>query len=218
MPLTVDILRSALERCAARLEETAPDLNERDGQLGDGDLGATLMKCAANLRAALPELGTDMGQAFKICAMACSRASGSSFGTLLAIAFLTLAKRTEKQKDVPWADLPGLLQEALDAMSARGGAVLGDKTVLDALAAAIEAMRNLDDAQAQYAAARAAVAGALDDFRGKPNRIGRARMFAERSVGMDDPGMIAFQYMLESLQPERPDSPETGSHRKPATF
>ncbi|WP_192871708.1 DAK2 domain-containing protein [Variovorax sp. JS1663] len=40
---------------------------------------------------------------------------------------------------------------------------------------------------------------ALAAFRDKPNRIGRARMFAEKSIGMDDPGMVALQRMVESL-------------------
>jgi len=39
----------------------------------------------------------------------------------------------------------------------------------------------------------------MDEFRGKPNKLGRARMFAEKSVGMDDPGMLAFQRILAGL-------------------
>jgi dihydroxyacetone kinase-like protein len=49
------------------------------------------------------------------------------------------------------------------------------------------------------ALARNAAANAIEEFRNKPNRIGRARMFAEKSVGMDDPGMVAVLRMTESL-------------------
>jgi len=48
-------------------------------------------------------------------------------------------------------------------------------------------------------AARTGAQGALDAFRDKTNLIGRARMFAERSVGLDDPGMVAVLRMTESL-------------------
>jgi dihydroxyacetone kinase-like protein len=47
--------------------------------------------------------------------------------------------------------------------------------------------------------ARNAASKAIEEFRDKPNRIGRARMFAEKSIGMDDPGMVAVLRMTESL-------------------
>jgi dihydroxyacetone kinase-like protein len=199
--MTVQVFFAALGRGAQKLDEVAPELNRLDGQLGDGDLGATLVKCAANVRALDSSKYTDLGQLCKACALACAKASGSSFGTLLTVAFTALARRFEGQADLSWEELPDALQTALDAMSQRGGAKLGDKTVLDALAAAIDAARGLSHPYAQHAAATAAVAAAIEVFRGQPNRIGRARMFGDRSVGIDDPGMIAFQYMLESQAP-----------------
>ncbi|PXW29621.1 DAK2 domain-containing protein [Paraburkholderia caballeronis] len=202
MPLTTPQMEAALRRWADRLDEAAPELNRLDGQLGDGDLGATLEKCAARVRAAL-DAGPypDLGLLFKACAQGCARASGSSFGTLLTVAFLTLARRLENQAALAWRDVPEMLQAALDAMAQRGGATLGDKTVLDALAAAQAAIVGLDEPHAQHAAASAAVEATIASFREKPNRIGRARMFAERSIGLDDPGMIAFRHMLAGIAP-----------------
>ena len=43
----------------------------------------------------------------------------------------------------------------------------------------------------------------MDEFRDKPNRIGRARIFGERTIGMDDPGMVAFKIMVDALSPAR---------------
>lgn len=40
---------------------------------------------------------------------------------------------------------------------------------------------------------------ALEAFRDKPNRIGRARMFADKSIGIDDPGMVALQRMVDAI-------------------
>lgn len=199
MALTTYVLKLALVRWTQRLDDAAQELNQSDGQLGDGDLGVTLVKCAANVRCVLPEFESDLGSAFRLCTTACSKASGSSFGTLLAVAFMTASKHTAGKSELAWEDLPDLLQAVLEAMSARGGAALGDKTVLDTLAAAQRAIRSLSEPQAQLQAARMAVDAVIDEFRQKPNRIGRARMFAERSIGLDDPGMIAFRHMLESL-------------------
>lgn len=202
MPLTTPQMEAALRRWADRMDEAAPELNRLDGQLGDGDLGATLQKCAVRIRAAL-DAGpyADLGLLFKACAQGSARASGSSFGTLLTVAFLTLARRLESQTALAWNEVPAILQASLDAMSQRGGAKLGDKTVLDALAAAHDAIEGLDDPRAQHGAASAAVDDAIASFKTKPNRIGRARMFAERSVGLDDPGMVAFRHMLAGIAP-----------------
>jgi dihydroxyacetone kinase-like protein len=182
------------------MDHAAPELNRLDGQLGDGDLGVTLVKSAAAVRNAL-DAGqyTDLGQLFKACAMGCARASGSSFGTLLTLTFMTLAKRLDAHATLEWDALPAELQAALDAMSQRGGAKLGDKTVLDTLDAALRAIEGSSDPKAQHVAASAAVDATIERFRTQPNRIGRARMFAQKSIGLDDPGMIAFRYMLASL-------------------
>ena len=195
-------LRLALGRWCDALDAAAPELNALDARLGDGDLGTTLTKCAANVRAVLRADPAGLGATLKGCAMACAKASGSSFGTLLSVAFLTAAKavgeRERLERDA-LVELLGLVQQAL---AQRGGAAPGDKTMLDSIdsiAQALHACAPGADALALKAAAQQGAAGALDAFRDKPNRIGRARMFAEQSVGLDDPGMVAVQRMVEAL-------------------
>ena len=192
-------LKAALHRWANAMTQAAPELNDLDARLGDGDLGATLGKCAANIQAALPEMPDTLDGVLKSAAQACAKASGSSFGTLLAVALLAAAKWVPPRTTLARADLAALLPHIVQTLSARGGAALGDKTMLDSLAAigrAIDAAQDGDDLRA---AARDAAAATLADFRGKPNRIGRARMFAEKSMGMEDPGMVAVLRMAEAL-------------------
>jgi len=198
MSTDTQTLIAALGRWADRMEAAAPELNALDGQLGDGDLGATLSKCAVNVRAAMSPPPADIQTVFKACAIACTKASGSSLGTLLAVAFMTLTKETAGKAQIEDAEWPGLLASVRDALSSRGGAKLGDKTVLDA----IEAVRlGLEGAgpDGRLPAGKAALEAAITEFRGRENKIGRARIFAERSRGLDDPGMIAARHMLESV-------------------
>ena len=195
-------LHAALARWCDALEAAAPELNALDGRLGDGDLGATLHKCAGNVRELLAAPPTQLDALLKACAQACARASGSSFGTLLAVGFLNAAKGAAGRDSLDREALAQLLAAVLQALSERGGAALGDKTMLDSLHAIIRALRVLDagaEAPALKAAAVAAAGEALDAFRGQPNRIGRARMFADRSIGLDDPGMVAVQRMVQAL-------------------
>jgi dihydroxyacetone kinase-like protein len=194
-------LRRALARCCDALDAAAPELNALDARLGDGDLGTTLSKCAANLRELLAAPHGELEALLKAGAQACARASGSSFGTLLAVAFLTAGKAVGPSDGLSRDALVRVLDTVGQALSQRGGAQQGDKTMLDSLAAIASALRHAreTDAQALKRIARAATHEALDAFRNRPNRIGRARMFAERSIGLDDPGMVAVQRIVHSL-------------------
>jgi dihydroxyacetone kinase-like protein len=195
-------LQAALGRWCAALEAAGPELNGLDGQLGDGDLGTTLEKCAANVRGLLASDAAALSALLKACAQACARASGSSFGTLLAVGFLAASKAVAGVEALDRKGLVDVLAVVLAALSARGGAALGDKTMLDSLHAVMTALQALDDSAqppALRACAVAAAGQALDTFRSQPNRIGRARMFADRSIGLDDPGMVAVQRMVQAL-------------------
>lgn len=195
-------LHAALARWCDALEQAAPELNALDGRLGDGDLGTTLAKCAANVRELLEAPAASLQATLKGCAQACARASGSSFGTLLAVGFLTATKTVGPRASLDSEALVAVLTAVQQALSQRGGAALGDKTMLDSLAAITSAVRSCDaeaGPQALKDAAVQAAATVLDAFRLSPNRIGRARMFADRSIGLDDPGMVAMQRMVQSL-------------------
>lgn len=192
-------LKAALHRWADAMTQAAPELNALDGRLGDGDLGATLGKCATYVLAALPEMPDTLEGIFKSSAQACAKASGSSFGTLLAVAFIGAAKWVPPRTTLSRADLAALLPQLVHVLAARGGAALGDKTMLDSLDAIGRAIDGAPDGDDLRLVARNAAAAAINDFRGKPNRIGRARMFAEKSMDMEDPGMVAVLRMTEAL-------------------
>jgi phosphoenolpyruvate---glycerone phosphotransferase subunit DhaL len=193
--------RAALLRCCDALEAAAPELNALDARLGDGDLGTTLSKCAGNLRDLLAAPPATLDALLKGCAQACARASGSSFGTLLAVGFLAAAKNVGERPALDRDALVVLLVAVAEALSQRGGATPGDKTMIDSVVAIASALRDTKDLAPSALAftARLAAGDALDVFRERPNRIGRARMFAERSIGLDDPGMVAVQRMVQAL-------------------
>lgn len=199
MPLTTNSLRHAIVRNLAALDAEAEHLTSLDGQIGDGDLGITLLKAFRELDRIKETLPEDLGAALMQAAAAVSRVSSSSFGTLLATCMMTVAKQTKGHTSAAWKEVPGFLEKSVEAMIVRGKASLGDKTVMDAVAAAGKAGAGKDEPAALLVAIKQGVDRALEEFRGKPNRIGRARIFAERTIGMDDPGMVAFKVMVEAL-------------------
>jgi hypothetical protein len=117
----------------------------------------------------------------------------------MATGLMAAAKMTKGHPDIAWRDLAGLLDVALTAMSSRGKAQLGDKTVLDALDAVRRAIAGGEDPARMLASATDEVRAVLDRLRQRPARQGRARIFADRTIGRDDPGMIVIQRVLEAL-------------------
>jgi hypothetical protein len=112
---------------------------------------------------------------------------------------MSAAKATKGRQEVEWNEVSSLLTGARDAMMARGRGSLGDKSLLDAVDAVAVATAGLEDPVAILAAADRATNQALDSFREQPNKLGRARMFGAKSIGLDDPGMLAFRRMLDGL-------------------
>jgi dihydroxyacetone kinase-like protein len=196
--ITVADIRDAISRVQRQVQQSAEDLSARDGQLGDGDLGITLEKAFNRLSEIAPTLPDDLGKAFAAAAAAISKVSSSSFGTLLATGLLAAAKQTLGKTEIPSTAVPDLLRAACQKMSERGSAALGDKTVLDTIDAAARALDS--HPEDSVSAVITAVDETLALFRDKECKIGRARIFADRSVGLDDPGMVAFRVMVGALK------------------
>jgi dihydroxyacetone kinase-like protein len=197
--LTVDSLRNAVTSILAALETEHERLTTLDGQIGDGDLGITLIKAFRELDRVKGTWPDDVGMALMQGAQAVSKVSSSSFGTLLATSMMAVAKPTRGTTEVAWSEVPGFFDKAVEAMMSRGKASLGDKTVMDAVSGAAAAGAGKDDPAELLAALRRGTDQAMDEFRDRPNKIGRARIFAERTVGMDDPGMVAFKVMIYAI-------------------
>jgi dihydroxyacetone kinase-like protein len=196
--ITVADLHTGLERVARAMESGAAELNAADGALGDGDLGITVSRGFGEAAAAaLPS--EDIGLAFMECAKAMQRVSSSSYGTLLATAAMSAAKATKGRPSFDRTEIPDLLDGALAAMMTRGKGALGDKTVLDVLDAMSAAMRDAPSDE-YYGRALGAARSTLETFREQPNKLGRARMFGEKSIGLYDPGQLALVRIVEALR------------------
>ncbi len=195
--ITAKDIHAVLSRIAAAMQEGAAELNAAEGALGDGDLGITVSRGFAEAAAA--NLPDDLGMAFMECAKAMQRVSSSSYGTLLATAAMSAAKATKGQTSLDAAQVPALIEGALAAMMARGKGSLGDKTVLDILDAMASAMRGVPAAEL-YQRGLSAAQATLEDFKTKPNKLGRARMFGEGSIGLYDPGQLALVRIVEAMR------------------
>ena len=197
--ITTDSIKTAATKIAQLMEESADELNAADGLLGDGDLGITMVRGFREIIEVRDSLPDDVGMALFQCAKAFTKSSGSSYGTLLATGLMSVAKKKKGQQEIQVEEISALLDDALDAMKQRGKAELGDKTVLDVIAASSQAAKDQSDGNSVLKAINDAVTSTIDEFRSRQSKIGRARIFSEKSIGLDDPGMLAFRKMLEAL-------------------
>ena len=188
------ITKSSLELFFKKIADIAlenyDEFNTLDGQLGDGDLGITISKGLLSIKDNLAKFDDDLGKTFMVCAQCFTKASSSSFGTLVAISFMTIAKETKGKEVLNINELPNIINKIIEAVCTRGKSNIGDKTFVDTLQEISNSISKSETNIGQNV--HQATIDALDNFKGKECKIGRARMFAEKSKDLNDPGMFAL--------------------------
>ncbi len=192
-------LRERLLAVCARILAERDRLTEADRAIGDGDHGITIARAFAAAKQALEGEAPSVAGDLRVLGgrlLAAGGTTGIVFGTL----FRTLAREVGEEELTASALADGLAR-AVEEISRRAGARPGDKTMLDALAPAAEAVRaeagsGIDAALA--AAAEAARRGA-EETRSMLPRAGRARTLGERAVGYPDPGALSVAIIFEAL-------------------
>lgn len=177
---------------AEELATHADTLNTLDGLAGDGDLGVTASHAAAALAAIAQDAAVmQPGAALRRLGRAIASGAPSTGGTLIAFAFMA-AGNADLPEAEPGARIAAVLEGARTAIAEKGGVAVGDRTMLDALAPAVEAFRiALSEggsiAEAAATAAVAAEAGAQATTGMEPT-VGRAGWLKDRARGNEDPG------------------------------
>jgi len=184
--MTTQRIAEAIRRMYAGLDEIRDALNAADRVMGDGDTGMTVGNVVTAWYAALAEEHADVSAMLLALGRATRRVSGSSLGSVMGIG-LSAAGKSAGTSAVERLDA------ATAAITERSGASAGDKTILDSLIAIRNALAGEQDPL--DAAQRA-----LDEFRPREAKIGRARIYGAKSAGHDDPGMLAALLLLRAAK------------------
>ena len=183
--------------------ENRQRLTEMDQAVGDGDFGISLDRGFTAVQAELSaNPPADIRAAFSNAATVLIKTMGGSSGPLLGTFFLRAGATCTGKSEVEAADVVALFQAGVEGLQQRGKAELGDKTILDALIPAVDAMRGALEAGSGLAeildrGAAAAEAGARATITMQA-RKGRASYLGERSVGHPDPGATAAHLLLKA--------------------
>ena len=172
------------------------EFNAADGKIGDGDLGVTILHGLEEVNNNIGKFSDDMGANFMICSQAFVKKSGSSFGTLIAFSFMNISKNLKGKSECNHEDILSIFEISLKTILERGKTNLGDKTIadtLDLIAKKLKDNKNYSDVF------KSATKQALENFKGKKIKIGRARMFEDKTKDLDDPGMFALNRLTNAF-------------------
>ena len=187
--LNKKVLTNIFKKLLEEAKNSYDDFNSADGKIGDGDLGVTILHGLEEVNNNVSKFSDDMGANFMLCSHAFVKKSGSSFGTLIAFSFMNISKNLKGKTECNHKDIVSIFETALKTILERGKTNLGDKTIADSLDLII---KNLKDDQNYSYVFKLSTKQALEDFKGKKIKVGRARMFEDKTKDLDDPGMFAF--------------------------
>lgn len=199
--MNVTDLLPLLEHTMQRLQDARDELRGLDAAIGDGDLGITVADGAAAARTVLSDTPPDTpADLLKVVGRAFAKANPSTFSGLVAAVLLAASKQWGDRTDVNRTASQTLLDTAVTTLAARGGAELGDKTLLDAVAASAEALRHAGpDAADALAIMIQAVDHAVEETTPLRSQRGRAAWVGDRSIGHRDGGMVAYLRFVQAL-------------------
>lgn len=192
------VVRTIADTCV----ENEKYFGDLDSVVGDGDFGFSLARGFENVIAQWDSFDrTDVGTFLQKVAIVMTGRIGGTSGPIWGTAFLRAAAVVKGKPDASGEDVVAMLRAAIEGIKARGGADLGEKTLLDALAPMTDTIEANLGADPEDIAKRAAETAreAAEATVTMQARRGRASYTGERSIGSVDPGAIAVAVLAEKV-------------------
>ena len=190
-----------MRRFAGEMGEHRQELVRLDTAIGDGDHGTNMDR---GMRKAVEKLDgaeqADPGTVLKTVAMALVSSVGGAAGPLYGTLFLQMGTALAGQEEVDLAGWAAAWRKGLEGVQARGKAQPGDKTMVDALIPAIEALEGASDLDEGLRAATQAAEEGMRATTPLVARKGRASYLGERSKDHQDPGATSTYYLFKSAE------------------
>lgn len=197
--LNVAQIENALDVTCDTVIRNEKYFSDLDGLAGDGDFGTSLATGFRVIKAELPAIDKSaIGAMLLKLSMLCSKHVGGSSGPIWGTGFMRAGMVSKGLTEVDYAQLTAMVGSAVEGIMARGGAVRGDKTLLDALIPIHEKMQEMDgsDMAAVLAAVTQVADQAIDETRSMIAHRGRASQVGARSADTPDPGIVGVATIL----------------------
>lgn len=186
------------------MEENREFLTDLDNVIGDGDHGINMARGFAEVEKQAQTLAEkDIGTILKTVGMTLVSKVGGSSGPLYGTAFMKAGMTIGAKDEIDISDFLSGLDAGIEGIKARGRSTTGEKTMLDAMVPALDAMKDAqaageDMAKVLDAGVQAAQKG-VEDTKPMVATKGRASYLGERSIGHQDPGATSFTLLLTEI-------------------
>ena len=199
--MTKQEFASRLQNACAAVTAAEQELTEIDSRFGDADHGLTMSKIAKAISAAAGESEGGIQAMLDDAAMAVMVLNGGSAVPLWNTWLDGLQEEAPEGNEIDTAGIQAIFAKALKALSDMSGAKVGDKTMMDALCPARQAIAAYSgryEAGLFDAAAQAALQGA-EASKQFVSKFGRAKSYGEQTIGTPDAGAASMAYFFQGL-------------------
>ena len=201
--LNTNCVKNFLLDLSDRLVQAKDELNAIDAACGDGDFGTTIYVAFNNARKAIEAIQTpDVGSLLSSAGNSILSTAGGAAGALFGTFFIEAGKVAKGMSEVVVADLAKMFDQSTQRIRARGGASVGDKTLVDALEPAVNALKEAVAAGAPLQLALENAADAAKEGSESTKRLvakyDKARYLGEQTIGHVDPGANVIALIFDT--------------------
>ena len=189
-----------LKNACAAVTAAEAELTEIDSKFGDADHGLTMAKIAG----AISEAGDAAEAMLDDAAMAVMVLNGGSAVPLWNTWLDGLQEEAPEGEEIDVAGLKAIFAKALEELEDMSGAKVGDKTMMDALTPASEAVAAYtgDSADELFDAAAQAAAQGAEATKQYVSKFGRAKSYGTKTIGTPDAGAVSMSWFFQGLARE----------------
>ena len=206
--MTREQFASRLLNACASVMAAEQELTEIDSKFGDADHGLTMAKIARAITEAVEDADGGIQTMLDDAAMAVMSLNGGSAVPLWNTWLDGLQEEAPEGEEIDVPGIQTIFAKALEELNEMSGAQVGDKTMMDALIPASEAIAAYEgsDEDALFAAAAAAAAAGAENTKNFVSKFGRAKSYGAQTIGTPDAGAMSMAYFFRGLAQDSSES------------
>ena len=181
-----------------------PELTEIDSKFGDADHGLTMHKIAAAIKDSVVESAGDIKEMLDDAAMAVMGLNGGSAVPLWNSWLDGMQDGAPEAEEIDVAGVKAMFAAAFEALDDMSGAKVGDKTMMDTVIPASEAIASYegDSVSELFSIAADAAKKGAENSKNFVSKFGRAKTFGAKTIGTPDAGAMSMAKFFEGLAKE----------------
>ena len=190
-----------LKHACTSIMAAEAELTDIDSRFGDADHGLTMTKIAKAISAAVDGPQNSVQAMLDHAAMAVMTLNGGSAVPLWNTWLDGMQEEAPEGDEIDVAGLQALFARALEELDGMSGAKVGDKTMMDAVIPASQAIAAYqgEEAEELFAAAAQAAAQGAENSKQFVSKFGRAKSYGEKTIGTPDAGAMSMSYFFQGL-------------------